>query len=235
MNELNIDDLRGQDFDIYKGKSVTVMGFVCNKGKTEIFAKEIIFECPECSNKMRMQQTSDVIQKPKQCSCGRRGYFPIREIIKIDMGTFYITNPFSDTPRKIKVVVSGDGVTPLIWNEIRVGKKILVEGLLDLDLDKKHLKPYLRTEKVEIKGELSEEDKMNIIEKYVTNNFSITLDNLYQDMSDRCLIYPDIMSILEQLHRLRKIAYLPQLKQFIVLTKFDTNQIENNKQDKSKN
>lgn len=222
MDNVNINNLRGTDFEVYKGKQVTIEGFVSFKDNVGIAIDKIVFECPECSTNITVAQEYDDFQKPKMCTCGRRGNFLVIDKQLRDIGTLYITDPFMERPKKIQIITTGNVVSPESWNKIKIGTKICVEGKLDFDIQKRIMTFSIMTDKIDVLGELSFNEKINIVYKHVNDNFSVNLDKgFYKEMSQRCIVTSDVIEIVETLCKEGRI-YLPDRKEIAVITKLDS-------------
>src|SRR3989338_11062332 len=77
---------------------------------------EVIFKCADCSAMIRMEQDSNIVQKPYMCECGRRGDFEQLEKKMFDMRWLQVIEPFEVTsgeqPGQIAVFLKEDLTTP---------------------------------------------------------------------------------------------------------------------------
>ncbi len=119
---------------------------------------EAVFECPECSKKIVVLQESNIITKPSQCECGRRGDFPLVEKRLYDVRWLQGIEPFEITtgeqPGEIAVILKEDLTTPKMQKKTDPGSRLKITGILK-ELPKR------------IKGKLS--TKMDM---YIEANFA---------------------------------------------------------------
>ncbi len=220
MEMLEIAHLRASDVEVYKGKEVKIRGFVSYKDNSSLILDKIILECPDCSTKMTITQGLD--DQRQKCACGRRGRFNIIDRQVKDVGTLTIVDPFAEKPQKIEIIATSNAISPEKWNRINIGTKICVEGRLDLEFNKKDLAFSILTNDIELLGQLSLEEKSNILHKHIGDNFSINLEDkdFYNEMSSRCIPPSDIPELIEGLHK-KKFIYMLNRKEIATITKVD--------------
>ncbi len=119
---------------------------------------EAVFECPECSKKIPVPQETNILQKPGQCECGRRGDFPLIEKKLYDVRWLQGIEPFEITtgeqPGEIAILLKEDLTTPRMQKKTDPGSRLTITGVLK-DLPKR------------IKGKLSTKMDVYIEANYV--------------------------------------------------------------------
>lgn len=119
------------------GKLLSVDGVVKRASEVRPEISEIIFECPDCGNKITIIQTQKdkTIQLPNRCSsCGaRRGFRQVEQKL-YDARWVAIEEPFEITtgerPSEIMVYLKEDLISPKMRNKTDPGNKIKVIGIL---------------------------------------------------------------------------------------------------------
>ena len=95
---------------------------------------EAVFECPECSKKIVQPQESNILQKPAQCECGRRGDFALVEKKLYDVRWLQGIEPFEITtgeqPGEISVLLKEDLTTPKMQKKTDPGSRLRITGVL---------------------------------------------------------------------------------------------------------
>jgi replicative DNA helicase Mcm len=149
---------------------------------------EAIFECPECNAKIHVMQETNILQKPMQCDCGRRGDFKILDKKMYDIRWLTAVEPFELTtgeqPGQISILLKEDLTTPRMQKKTDPGNRLTVTGILK-ELPKR------------IKGKMSTKMDMYVEANYVESSellfdeLDITAEDerLIKDMASDPMIY----------------------------------------------
>ncbi len=96
--------------------------------------EEAIFQCPECGTKISVLQEGNLLQKPYQCDCGRRGDFDLVEKKMVDYRWLFGIEPFELTtgerPGEISIFLKDDLTTPKMQRKTDPGNRVKVVGVL---------------------------------------------------------------------------------------------------------
>lgn len=100
--------------------------------KPQIFSAT--FECPECNAKIVVPQETNIVQKPNQCECGRRGDFKLIKKEMYDIRWLTGVEPFEITsgeqPGQIAVMLKEDLTTPRMQKKTDPGARLNITGVL---------------------------------------------------------------------------------------------------------
>lgn len=161
---IRIRDLRAKHLSRMWSIECTVKA--ASEVKPQIY--EVVFKCPDCAAKIRVEQDSNLIQKPYICECGRRGDFEQLEKKMFDMRWLQVIEPFEVTsgeqPGQIAIFLKEDLTTPKMQRKTDPGARLHIVGLLK-ELPKR------------IKGKLS--TKMDM---YIEANLVETSDIDFEDI-----------------------------------------------------
>ncbi|MBI4171004.1 MAG: minichromosome maintenance protein MCM [Candidatus Aenigmarchaeota archaeon] len=95
---------------------------------------EAVFECPECAKKIPVVQETNILQKPGQCECGRRGDFSLVEKKLYDVRWLQGIEPFEITtgeqPGEISILLKEDLTTPRMQKKTDPGSRLTIVGVL---------------------------------------------------------------------------------------------------------
>ncbi len=95
---------------------------------------EASFECPECGTKIDVPQETNLVQKPLQCECGRRGDFKLVGKKMFDVRWLTAVEPFEITtgeqPGEIAIFLKEDLTTPKMQKKTDPGSRLKVVGIL---------------------------------------------------------------------------------------------------------
>lgn len=95
---------------------------------------EAIFECPDCSAKIIVQQDTNLLQKPRVCECGRRGDFSLVDKKLYDIRWLQGIEPFELTsgerPGEISIFLKEDLTTPRMQTKTDPGSRLKITGVL---------------------------------------------------------------------------------------------------------
>jgi len=151
---VSIRDLRAK----HLAKFVCVEGIVRRASEIRPEILEVVWECPECGEKIIQERLGNIIFRPLSCACGNRRGFKEIEKIMIDTRWLTIEEPFELTegerPSQVNIVLRSDLVSPEgrsltepgnrlkingVLKEIPKGK--LISAKLDFYLDANHVEP----------------------------------------------------------------------------------------------
>jgi len=95
---------------------------------------EAVFQCPECGNKISVEQKGSTLRTPNVCECGRRGIFKLVETKKYDIRWLTVDEPYEITtgemPGKINVLLKEDLTTPEMQKKTDPGNQLKITGVL---------------------------------------------------------------------------------------------------------
>ncbi len=144
----------------HMGKLLSIDGVIKAASEVKPQIYEAIFECPECSTKLTVPQETNLIQKPLQCECGRRGDFKLVDKRMFDVRWLTAIEPFEITsgeqPGEIAVFLKEDLTTPRMQKKTDPGNRLKIVGILK-ELPKR------------IKGKLSTKMDMYVEANHVEN------------------------------------------------------------------
>jgi len=116
------------------GKLLTIDTIVKSASEVKPQVQEAIFQCPECGSRITMPQEGNVLQKPYQCECGRRGDFDIVEKKMIDIRWLFGVEPFELTtgerPGEISIFLKEELTTPRMQRKTDPGNRLKIVGIL---------------------------------------------------------------------------------------------------------
>ena len=125
------------------GKLIMLKGIV--RSKTDVLpeAVSVRFECPTCGAITTVLQLDDVFREPSRCSCGRKGRFKqlTQELIDVQFLTLEESPDElegGEQPKRVRVILKEDLVSPLSERRTNPGSKIMVIGIT------KELPEYLK-------------------------------------------------------------------------------------------
>ena len=116
------------------GKMIAVDGIVKRASEIRPEVYEVVFECPQCGNRISVIQTERFIRAPAVCSCGnKRGFRNVGEKL-YDARWISIEEPFEITsgerPSEIMVFLKEDLTSPRMQNMTDPGNRIKIFGIL---------------------------------------------------------------------------------------------------------
>ncbi|OGI15928.1 hypothetical protein A3K63_01055 [Candidatus Micrarchaeota archaeon RBG_16_49_10] len=118
------------------GKLLSVDGIVKRASEVRPEVSEIVFECPECGNRMSVIQTEKekTMKYPARCDCGNRRNFRVLKEKLYDARWITIEEPFEITtgerPSDMMVYLTEDLVSTKLRNKTEPGNRIRVVGIL---------------------------------------------------------------------------------------------------------
>ena len=115
------------------GKLFQIEGIVRQKSDVRPQVTSAKFECPSCGNVITIIQTDTQFKEPSRCGCGRKGKFLLLEKKLVDaQGLTLEESPESleggEQPKRMKVFLVDDLVSPLSERKTAPGAKIIVIG-----------------------------------------------------------------------------------------------------------
>ncbi|MDA1337620.1 MAG: minichromosome maintenance protein MCM [bacterium] len=127
--ELLIRNIRSQ----HLGKLYYMEGVVRQKSDVRPQVTSAKFECPSCGNTFSVLQLEDQFKEPSRCGCGRKGKFKLlsKELVDAQGITLEESSESlegGEQPKRMKVFLKDDLVSPLSERKTAPGAKILVIG-----------------------------------------------------------------------------------------------------------
>jgi replicative DNA helicase Mcm len=89
-SNIRIRNLRAEHI----GKFLCLDGVVRRASEVKPEVSVAIFECPDCKEKISVQQTDRYMKEPTICECGRKGGFKQTEMKLFDVRWIFIEEPF---------------------------------------------------------------------------------------------------------------------------------------------
>ncbi|MBI2578713.1 MAG: hypothetical protein HYW26_03310 [Candidatus Aenigmarchaeota archaeon] len=128
--QIRIRSLRAK----HLGRLLMIDTIIKSASEVKPQVQEAIFHCPECGTKIPVPQDSNILEKPYQCDCGRRGDFELVAKKMIDIRWLGGVEPFELTtgerPGEISVFLKEDLTTPRMQRKTDPGNRIKVVGVL---------------------------------------------------------------------------------------------------------
>lgn len=130
-NQIPIRNIRTEHLE----KLIQVEATVRQKADVQPQATSAKFECPSCGNIIKIIQTEEKFKEPAQCGCGRKGQFKIISKELIDIQKIVIEEPLEnihggEQPKRFKVLLKRDLVSPMTEKKTNPGSKIIVTGIV---------------------------------------------------------------------------------------------------------
>jgi len=174
---IRIRNLRAKHID----KLVEIDGVVKAASEVRPQIYESTFQCPECGNKIIVEQKGTTLKTPSVCdNCGRRGIFKLIDTKKYDIRWITVEEPYEITsgerPGRINVLLKEDLTKPEMQRKTDPGYQLKIVGILRELQRKVHGKistrPEIYFEAVYVEPkeeefediEITEEDKRKIEE-----------------------------------------------------------------------
>jgi len=93
------------------------------------------FECPSCGNALHVLQLDTKFKEPTRCSCGRKGKFRLLSKELVDAQGLTLEEvpeqlEGGEQPKRMKVFLKNDLVSPLSEKKTNPGSKIVVTGVI---------------------------------------------------------------------------------------------------------
>lgn len=117
------------------GKLIFMEGVVRQKTDVRPQVTSAKFECPSCGNIIPVLQLDTKFKEPSRCGCGRKGKFKLLSKELVDAQNLSLEESNDDLdggeqPKRIKVFLRDDLVSPLSEKKTNPGIKILLVGYL---------------------------------------------------------------------------------------------------------
>lgn len=118
----------------HMGKFLEVDGVVKRASEVMPEISVTTFRCPDCDNRIMIEQKDRTIKEPNFCACGYRGKFELQSKELFDVRWIMVDEPFEITtgerPSEMKVYLKEDLTTPRMQNKTDPGNKIKITGTL---------------------------------------------------------------------------------------------------------
>ncbi len=116
-------------------KFVLVEGVVRQKSDVRPQVTEAKFECPSCGNTISMLQLDQKFKEPTRCSCGRKGKFRLLNKTLVDAQSIVLEEvpeqlDGGEQPKRLKVFLKNDLVSPLSEKKTNPGARIMLTGII---------------------------------------------------------------------------------------------------------
>lgn len=116
-------------------KLYIVEGIVRQKSDVRPQVTSARFECPSCGNIINVLQLDSKFKEPSRCGCGRKGKFRLLSKELIDAQGITLEEAPEDLeggeqPKRLKVFLKDDLVSPISEKHTNPGSKILVVGTI---------------------------------------------------------------------------------------------------------
>ena len=116
------------------GKFVSLDGVVRRASEVKPEVSVAIFQCPDCGNKINVEQTERVLKPPVMCDCGRKGRFVLIDRKLFDARWLFIEEPFEivsgERPGEVSVYLKEDLTTPELHRKTDPGNRLRVNGII---------------------------------------------------------------------------------------------------------
>lgn len=127
---IRIRDLRAK----HLGKLWTLDTTIRSASEVRPQIYETTFKCPECDADIVVEQDSNLIKKPMQCQCGRRGDFKLASKKLMDIRWLTGTDPFEvvegEKPGDAAVFLREDLTSPHMQRKSDPGARLRIVGVL---------------------------------------------------------------------------------------------------------
>ncbi len=126
-----IRDLRSKHLE----KFICVQGTIRQKSDIRPQVVTSKFECPSCGNIIPLLQLEQKFREPSRCGCGRKGKFKMLSKELIDAQHMTIEEDIEtldggEQPKKMKIFLKQDLISPISEKRSCPGTKIIVNGYL---------------------------------------------------------------------------------------------------------
>jgi len=127
--EVRIRDIRSKHI----GKLLWFEGVVRQKSSVRPHVTSSRFECPSCGNVITILQLDTKFKEPSRCGCGRKGKFRLLTKELVDAQSLTLEESTEDMdggdqPKRIKIFLKDDLVSPLTEKRTNPGNTIIVIG-----------------------------------------------------------------------------------------------------------
>ncbi|MFH0977816.1 MAG: minichromosome maintenance protein MCM [Candidatus Woesearchaeota archaeon] len=115
------------------GKLLWMVGIVRQKSDVRPQVTSSKFECPVCGAIINVLQLDTKFKEPSKCSCGRKGRFHLLSKELVDVQSLTLEEATEELeggeqPKRIKIFLKNDLVSPLSEKHTNPGTKIIVVG-----------------------------------------------------------------------------------------------------------
>lgn len=126
-----IRNIRSKDLN----KFHMIEGIVRQKSDVRPQVTAAKFECPSCGNIINVLQLEQRFKEPSRCGCGRKGKFRMLSKELIDAQGITLEEAPEDLeggeqPKRLKVFLKDDLVSPITDKHTNPGSKILINGII---------------------------------------------------------------------------------------------------------
>jgi replicative DNA helicase Mcm len=110
-------------------------GIVRQKSDVRPQVTEARFECPSCGNTISILQLDTKFLEPSRCSCGRKGKFRLLSKMLVDAQSIVLEEvpeqlEGGEQPKRLKVFLKNDLVSPLSEKKTNPGSRIILTGII---------------------------------------------------------------------------------------------------------
>ena len=117
------------------GKFLFVEGAVRQKSDVRPQVTSAKFECPSCGNIINVLQLESTFKEPSKCGCGRKGKFRLLSKELVDAQGIVLEEVPENLeggaqPKRIKVLLKNDLVSPMSEKKTNPGSKIKIYGIV---------------------------------------------------------------------------------------------------------
>jgi len=116
------------------GKFVCLDGVVRRASEVKPEIDIATYQCPDCGNKISVQQTERTLKPPLVCDCGRKGGFQLIDTKLFDARWVFIEEPFEiitgERPGEVSVYLKEDLTIPEMQRKTDPGNRLKVNGIV---------------------------------------------------------------------------------------------------------
>lgn len=124
------------------GKFVSLDGVVRRASEVRPEVSVAIYQCPDCGNKIPVEQKERILKPPISCECGRKGQFQLIDRKLFDARWIFIEEPFEivtgERPGEVSIFLKEDLTTPVMQRKTDPGNRLKVNGIV------KEIRRFLR-------------------------------------------------------------------------------------------
>ena len=116
------------------GKFVSLDGVVRRASEVKPEVSVAIFQCPDCGNKIPVEQTERFLKPPVMCECGRKGRFTLIDRKLFDARWVFIEEPFEvvtgERLGEVSLYLKEDLTTPDFQRKTDPGNRLRANGIV---------------------------------------------------------------------------------------------------------
>lgn len=116
------------------GKFLCLDGTVKRASEVKPEVSVAIYQCPDCSNKINVEQKERILKTPSSCECGRKGGFILIDRKLFDARWLVIEEPFEtasgERPGQVSIYLKNDLTSPEMQRKTDPGNRIKVNGIV---------------------------------------------------------------------------------------------------------